>query len=70
MIPSKNRKVPMTPAKGGTSQADIAATLHVGKRDVSAKAQPVREYEPNRYTVANNGTAWRSNCAKRAIPTA
>lgn len=41
---SKNKKILMILAKGGTSQSDIAAALHVSKRDVSAGAKAIREY--------------------------
>ncbi len=41
---SKNKKILMMLAKGGTSQSDIAAALHVSKRDVSAGAKAIKEY--------------------------
>ena len=41
---SKNKKILMMLAKGGVSQSDIAAALHVSKRDVSAGAKAIREY--------------------------
>lgn len=41
---SKNKKILMMLAKGGASQSDIAAALHVSKRDVSAAAKAMREY--------------------------
>ena len=41
---SKNKKILMMIAKGGMSQSDIASSLHVSKRDVSAGAKAVREY--------------------------
>ncbi len=41
---SKNKKILMMLAKGGASQADIAAALHVSKRDVSAGAKAIREH--------------------------
>ena len=41
---SKNKKILMMLAKGGASQSDIAAALHVSKRDVSAGAKVIREY--------------------------
>ena len=41
---SKNKKILMMLAKGGASQADIAAALHVSKRDVSAGARAIREH--------------------------
>lgn len=41
---SKNKKILMMLAKGGASQSDIAAALHVSKRDVSAGAKAIREY--------------------------
>lgn len=41
---SKNKKILMMLAKGGTSQADIAAALHVSKRDVSAGAKAIKRY--------------------------
>ena len=41
---SKNKKILMMLAKGGVSQSDIAAALHVSKRDVSAAAKAIREY--------------------------
>ena len=37
---SKNKKILLAVAKGGMSQPDIAALLHVSKRDVSAAAKP------------------------------
>ena len=41
---SKNKKILMMLAKGGVSQSDVAAALHVSKRDVSAGAKAIREY--------------------------
>lgn len=41
---SKNKKILMMLAKGGASQSDIAAALHVSKRDVSTGAKAIREY--------------------------
>ena len=41
---SKNKKILMMLAKGGASQSDIAAALHVSKRDVSAGAKAIKEY--------------------------
>ena len=41
---SKNKKILMMLAKGGASQADIAAALHVSKRDVSAGAKAIKEH--------------------------
>ena len=41
---SKNKKILMMLAKGGASQADIAAALHVSKRDVSLGAKAIREH--------------------------
>ena len=41
---SKNKKILMMLAKGGASQADIAAALRVSKRDVSAGAKAIKEY--------------------------
>ncbi|WP_172136220.1 hypothetical protein, partial [Adlercreutzia sp. ZJ473] len=41
---SKNKKILMMLAKGGASQSDIAAALHVSKRDVSAGARAIREH--------------------------
>lgn len=41
---SKNKKILMMLAKGGTSQSDIAAALHVSKRDMSVGAKAIREY--------------------------
>ena len=41
---SKNKKILMMLTKGGVSQSDIAAALHVSKRDVSAGAKAVKEY--------------------------
>lgn len=40
---SKNKKILLMLAKGGFSQADVAAALHVSKRDVSACAKVLRE---------------------------
>ena len=40
---SKNKKILLMLAKGGLSQADVAAALHVSKRDVSACAKVLRE---------------------------
>ena len=42
---SKNKKILMMLAKGGVSQSDVAAALHVSKRDVSAGAKAIREYD-------------------------
>lgn len=41
---SKYKKILLTVAKGGMSQSEIAASLHVSKRDVSAAARVVREH--------------------------
>lgn len=41
---TKNKKMLLMLAKGGTSQSDIARALHVSKRDVSAAARVVREH--------------------------
>ena len=41
---SKYRKIPLAVTKGGMGQADIAASLHVSKRDVSAAAKVAREH--------------------------
>ena len=41
---SKNKKMLMMLAKGGVSQSDIAAALHVSKRDVALGAKAIREY--------------------------
>lgn len=41
---SKNKKMLMMLAKGGVSQSDVAAALHVSKRDVAAGAKAIREY--------------------------
>lgn len=41
---SKNKKILLMLAKGGISQADVAAALHVSKRDVSTGAKAVREF--------------------------
>ena len=41
---SKNKKMLMMLAKGGVSQADVAAALHVSKRDVALGAKAIREY--------------------------
>ena len=40
---SKNKKILLMLAKGGFSQADVAAALHASKRDVSACAKVLRE---------------------------
>lgn len=40
---SKNKKILLMLAKGGATQSDIAAALHVSKRDVSAGAKVMRE---------------------------
>ena len=40
---SKNKKILLMLAKGDFSQADVAAALHVSKRDVSACAKVLRE---------------------------
>ena len=42
---SKNKKILMMLAKGGASQSDIAAALHVSKRDVSAAAKAIKEFD-------------------------
>ena len=41
---SKYRKILLAVTKGGMSQTDIAASLHVSKRDVSAAAKVAREH--------------------------
>lgn len=41
---SKNKRIIMMLTKGGASQSDIAAALHVSKRDVSAAAKAAREH--------------------------
>lgn len=40
---SKRKKILLMLAKGGVSQAGVAATLHASKRDVSACAKAIRE---------------------------
>jgi hypothetical protein len=40
---SKRKKTLLMLAKGGVNQADVAASLHVSKRDVSACARALRE---------------------------
>ena len=40
---SKRRKIPLMLAKGGVSQAEVAAALRASKRDVSACAKALRE---------------------------
>ena len=42
---SKNKKILLMLTKGGISQSDIASSLHVSKRDVSAAAKVVKEYD-------------------------
>ncbi|WP_165173141.1 IS21 family transposase [Adlercreutzia sp. ZJ242] len=42
---SKNKKILMMLTKGGASQSDIAAALHVSKRDVSTAAKAMREHD-------------------------
>ena len=41
---SKNKKILLMLAKGGMSQGEIAASVHVSKRQVSAAAKAVREF--------------------------
>lgn len=44
MVPmSKRKKILLMLAKGGVSQAGVAAALHASKRDVSACAKAIRE---------------------------
>lgn len=40
---SKRRKILLMLAKGGASQREVAAALHVSRRDVSACAKVLRE---------------------------
>jgi hypothetical protein len=40
---SKRKKILLMLAKGGVSQADVAAALHASKRDVSSCARLLRE---------------------------
>ena len=40
---SKRKKILLMLAKGGVSQAGVAAALHASKRDVSACAKAIRE---------------------------
>lgn len=39
---SKRRRILLMLARGGLSQADVAAVLHAGKRDVSAASRMIR----------------------------
>ncbi len=41
---SKYKRILLAVAKGGMSQSEVAASLHVSKRDVSAAARVVREH--------------------------
>ena len=41
---SKYKRILLAVAKGGMSQSEVAASLHVSKRDVSAAAKVVREH--------------------------
>ena len=40
---SKYKRILMAVTKGGMSQSEVAASLHVSKRDVSAAARVARE---------------------------
>lgn len=40
---SKRKRILLMLARGGLSQADVAAVLHVSKRDVSAASRMIRE---------------------------
>ena len=40
---SKRKRILLMLARGGLSQADVAAVLHAGKRDVSAASRMIRE---------------------------
>ena len=51
---SKNKKILMMLAKGGASQSEIAAALHVSKRDVSSGTKAIREYDPTCYHKCKN----------------
>lgn len=39
---SKRKRIVLMLARGGLSQADVAAVLHVSKRDVSAASRMIR----------------------------
>ena len=41
---SKYKRILMAVTKGGMSQSEVAASLHVSKRDVSAAARVAREH--------------------------
>ena len=42
VIMSKRKRIVLMLARGGLSQADVAAVLHVSKRDVSAASRMIR----------------------------
>ena len=54
---SKNKKILLMLAKGGFSQADVAAALHVSKRDVSACAKVLRERSLTFEALSSMGAA-------------
>jgi transposase len=54
---SKRKKIMLMLAKGGVSQADVAASLHVSKRDVSACAKVLRERSLTYDDVSGMGAA-------------
>lgn len=41
---AKMKKVPLMLLKGGSSQDDVAAALHVSKRDASSAAKAIKEH--------------------------
>ena len=41
---SKRKRILLMLARGGLRQADVAAVLHVSKRDVSAASRMIREH--------------------------
>ena len=54
---SKNKAILLMLAKGGVSQADVAAALHVSKRDVSAAAKVMRDRSLTFESVSAMGAA-------------
>ena len=54
---SKYKKILLAVANGGMSRSEVAASLHVSKRDVSAAARVVREHSLTFDQVSAMGAA-------------
>lgn len=54
---AKTKKIPLTPLKGGPSQNEVAAVLHVSRRGVLEAAKAIRENDLTYDAVAGMNPA-------------